>query len=373
MSATAEAAEPRTDLVLLNPGPANTSERVRRALGRGDMCHREPEFARLLGSIREGLVETLVSPDSHEAVVISGSGTAAVEMALSSSVRAGRAALVLNNGSYGERISRMCTAQGLKSYEVTEDWDRPIASARVAEALAAHPDIDAVVGVMHETTSGLLNPMEEIGAVVAESDAVLVVDAISATGHEEPGLPQIRADLVCGTANKGLHGLPGAAFVLVGRGKGSSRVQEAPARSLYLDLAGHLRAQRAGDVLHTPAVQVYQSFDEAIKEFREQGGYRARVADYRARSALLRAGFARLGLEVLVAQPHRSNSVTAVRLPAGMTYDRLHDALKKRGFVIYAAQGRLSGDYFRVSNMGELSLRTLSRFVSELEGVLSPW
>ncbi|WP_433272798.1 pyridoxal-phosphate-dependent aminotransferase family protein [Actinosynnema sp. CS-041913] len=361
------------ELVLLNPGPANTSERVRRALDRGDMCHREPEFSRLLESIRAGLVETLVSPHSHEAVVITGSGTAAVEMAVLSSVRPGRAVLVLENGAYGERIGRMCAAQGLKTYQVVEEWARPIDPARVTDALAAHPDIDAVAGVMHETTSGLVNPMEEIGAIVAATDAVLVVDAISATGHETPELARIQADLVCGTANKGLHGLPGAAFVLIGRSKGLSRVERTPVRSGYLDLAGHLRAQRGGEVLYTPAVQVYQAFDEAIREFRELGGYRARVADYRARAALLRSGFARLGLEILVAPPHRSNSVTTVRLPAGVAYRALHDELKERGFVVYAGQGRLSGDYFRVCNMGELALPTLSRFVSELEEVLTLW
>lgn len=363
----------RAELVLLSPGPANTSERVRRALGRGDMCHREPEFAELLTSVRTGLVEALVSPDSHEAVVISASGTAAVEMSLLSSVRPGKAVLVLNNGSYGERIRRMCAACGLTTYEVAEEWDRPVDPARVAEVLAAHPDIDAVAGVMHETTGGLVNPMAEIGALVAATDAVLVVDAVSATGNEEPDLSAIQADLICGTANKGLHGLPGASFVLVGRHKGMPRVQETPARSVYFDLAGHLRAQRHGEVLYTPAVQVYQSLDEAIKEFQEQGGYRARVADYRARAALLRAGFDRLGLEILVAEPHRSNSVTAVRLPTGVTYRQLHDELKERGFVIYAAQGRLSDEYFRVCNMGQLSLRTISRFVAELEEVLSLW
>ena len=363
----------RAELVLLNPGPANTSERVRRAAGRGDMCHREPEFAQLLTSVRTGLVEALVAPGSHEAVVISGSGTAAVEMSLLAAVRPGRSVLVLDNGSYGARMRQMCSAAGMGVHEVVEEWNRPVDPARVAEKLAAHPDIDAVAGVMHETTSGLVNPMREIGAVVAPTDAVLVVDAISATAHEEPELSEIQADLICGTANKGLHGLPGASFVLLGREKGIPRIEQTPARSVYFDLASHLRAQRAGEVLYTPAVQIYQSLDEAIKEFQERGGYPARVADYRARAALLRTGIERLGLEILVAEPHRSNSVTAVRLPAGVTYDRLHDELKRRGFVIYAAQGRLSADYFRICNMGELSLRTLARFVDELEEVLSLW
>ncbi|MBB5802945.1 2-aminoethylphosphonate-pyruvate transaminase [Saccharothrix ecbatanensis] len=361
----------RPALVLLNPGPANTSERVRGALTRGDLCHRESEFGDLLGVIRAGLVETLHLADSHEAVVISGSGTAAVEMSLLSAVRPGRSVLVLDNGVYGARIRRMCELHGLPVHVVEADWRQPIDPARVADALAAHPDVDAVAAVMHETSSGLVNPVREIGGIVAATDAVLVVDAISATGHEEPDLPEIRADFVCGTANKGLHGLPGASFSLVSRDKGLARLRDVPARGVYLDMSGHLAAQRVGDVLHTPAIPAYYALDEAIREFREQGGYPARVADYRARAAVLRAGLDRLGLELPIAPPHRSNSVTTARLPEGVSYQRLHDALKERGFVVYAAQGALSSEFFRVSNMGHLSLETLERFVSELADVLS--
>lgn len=360
-----------TDLVLLNPGPAATSERVRRALQRGDQCHRESEFAELLASVRDGLVKALVSPESHDPVVITGSGTSAVEMALLSSVRPGRAVLVLNNGAYGDRIHRMSLAHGFTTYEVRAEWDRPVEPARVEEVLAAHKDIDVVAGVMHETTSGLLNPVQEIGAIVAASRAVFLVDAISATGHEEPALTAVQADFICGTANKGLHGLPGAAFVLVSRNKGVLRMRDVPARSTYFDLSGHLTAQRERTVLYTPAIQVYHALDEAIKEFREQGGHRARSAEYRARAELLRDELTQLGLDILVPEPYRSNSVTAVRLPDGWTYDLLHDAMKKRGFVIYPAQERLAGDYFRVCNMGQLSLLDLSRFVSELADLLS--
>ncbi|MDG4808716.1 aminotransferase class V-fold PLP-dependent enzyme [Micromonospora sp. WMMD1120] len=358
------------NLVLLNPGPANTSARVRAALGRGDLCHREPEFAHLLGSIRSGLVEALNLADSHEAVVISGSGTAAVEMSLLASVRPNRSVLVLSNGAYGERMRRMCEAHGISTYEVTASWDQPIDPGAVLDVLATHPDIDAVAVVMHETSAGLINPVREIGEIVAGTEAVFVVDAISATGHEEPDLGTIHADLICGTANKGLHGLPGASFVLVSAQKGAARIAAVPSRSTYLDLAANLAAQRAGDVLFTPAVQVYYALDDALKELREQGGYPARSADYQRRAQLLRTGLERLGLELLVAPEYRSNSVSTVLLPPGVPYQRLHDELKRRGFVIYAGQGRLAAGHFRVANMGQLSLTTLERFLAELEDTL---
>jgi 2-aminoethylphosphonate-pyruvate transaminase len=357
-------------LILLNPGPANTSERVRRALTRGDLCHREPEFDDLARRICLGLTHGLQLADTHQALLVTGSGTAAMEMAVISSVRAGRAVLVVDNGVYGDRLYRIALAHGITSYRVSGRWDRPIDPAAVRRALADHPDVDAVACVFHETTTGLVNPVAEVGAVVEESDAVFVVDAISAVGIEEPGLPTLRADLICGSANKGLHGLPGIAFLLLSHAKGLPRIRQVPTRSVYLDAAAYRPGESAA-VPFTPAIQVCYAFDEAIAEFIERGGYPARVAEYRARAARLRAGFAALRLNVLVAEQYRGNSVTTLALPAGVCYEALHDRLKIRGFVIYRGQGPLATSHFRVSNMGELTPAILDRFVGELGEALA--
>lgn len=354
-------------LVLLNPGPACTSERVRGALGRGDMCHREPEFGELLASIRAGLPRCLGLADTHEAILVTGSGTSAMEMAVISSVRQGRAVLVVNNGVYGDRLAKIAKANAIPVHEVTGEWTRPVDPEAVREALREHPDVDAVACVHHETTTGLINPIKAIGDIVADTEACFVIDAISSTGNEDQDLAEVHADMICGTANKGLHGLPGMAFVLFSTDKGIPRIQEVPARSLYLNAATYLQGQRKGDVPFTPAVQVCYALDEAIKEFEERGGLAVRVAEYRQRAALLREGFERLGLSILVDEPYRSNSVTMVRLPEGVRYEELHDELKERGFVIYAGQGQLSSEFFRVCNMGELPLPTLERFLDALD------
>src|SRR5262249_27301830 len=118
-------------------------------------------------------------------------------------------------------------------------------------------------------------------------------------------------------------------------------------------------------------VQVCFALDEAIKELEERGGVPVRVAEYKQRAALVRAGFERLGLEILVAPEHRSNSISMVYLPEGITYPELHDALKEEGFVIYAGQGDLAKTFFRVSTMGELPLPTLERFLTSLETSIS--
>ena len=346
------------ELILLNPGPAGTSRRVKEALLRGDLCHREPEFGELLARLRTDLPRAL-RLDGHEAVLVTGSGTAAMEMAVISSVRRGRAILVVNNGVYGERLLKIARLNGITAYEVAPPgdgltrWTTPIDPTDVARVLATHPDVDAVACVHHETTTGLINPIREIGALLRDGDTLFVIDAISGTGNEDQDLGEVGADIVCGTAKKGLHGQPGISFLLCSA-RGVERIQDVPARSLYLNAATYLTGQRRGDVPFTPAVQICYALDEALQEYAEAGGFAARTSLYRERAALVRAGFERLGLKILVEPDFRSNSVTMLHLPATQTYDRLHDALKTKGYVIYAGQGHLSDRFFRICTMGEI-------------------
>lgn len=363
------------DLVLLTPGPACTSSRVRQALLRGDLCHREPEFGELLARVRTGLPLALGLP-GYEAVLVTGSGTAAMEMAVTSCVRAGRAILVVNNGVYGERLATIARAHGITVYEIIPDgppldrWASPASPAAVRAALADHPDIDAVACVHHETTTGLINPVREIGEAAAQADVLFIVDAISSAGNEEQDLGQVHADIVCGSANKGLHSLPGIAFLLCSPAA-TSRLAEVPARGVYLSAANYLAGQRKGDVPFTPAIQVLYALDEALAEFTEAGGLEARVKLYRERACLVRAGFDRLGLRILVPPARRSNSVTAIALPEAVAYDTLHDQLKQRGYVIYAAQGHLAAGFFRICTMGEIPWSRLEQLEDALGAGIS--
>ncbi|WP_019815668.1 pyridoxal-phosphate-dependent aminotransferase family protein [Saccharomonospora saliphila] len=360
------------ELVLLNPGPAGTSPAVRNALTRGDLCHREPEFTDLLLSLRSAIPQALGVHHTHESILLTGSGTAAMELAVTNSVRGGRSVLVVVNGVYGDRLAQIARAGGITVHEVSPpgagltSWVTPVDPEMVREALVAHPDVDAVACVHHETTTGLINPVKEIGEIVAGTGAVFVVDAISSTANEDQQLSEIHADFICGSANKGLHGLPGLAFVLCSD-KGVNRLFEVPARSFYLNAATHLNAQRKGEVPFTPAVQVCYALDEAIREYHEAGGFAARTRLYRDRASLVRRAFDRLGLRILVDERYRGNSVTTLRLPDGVAYRGLHDELKKRGYVIYAGQGGLSADYFRICTMGEIPWYRLEMLEDALE------
>ena len=353
--------------VLLNPGPSCTSPRVRQALLRGDLCHRESEFTDLLLGLQRKLRAALDLPDSYAVPLITGSGTAAMEMMLTSAVRPGRALVVLNNGVYGERMVSIAHAHGIEVIEVRGPWTAVPSLDEAAGVLASRDDIDAVAAVHHETTTGLLNPIARIGELARRAGVLFLLDAISSMGCDPLDVQALGAAMVAGSANKGFHGLPGLSFVYVSPA-GRARVAEVPPRTLYLHLGSYIAAQERGDVPFTPAVQICYALDEALDELAERGGVPARVADYAARAGLVREGVAALGLhEYLPTTAPRSNALTAIRLPAGLAYKDLHDRLKEQGYIIYAGQSSLSTEMFRVATMGELSLDTLHGFLAALE------
>src|SRR5262245_17073912 len=201
--------------VLLNPGPALTTERVKRAAGIVDLCHREPEFTALERGLRRKLAAVAGDPPGYGVAFLAGSGTAADELALTATVRPGRAVLVVRNGVYGDRFAAMAERAAIPAVAVEAAWTDPVDPAAVAAALAAHPEVDAVCIVHHETTTGLMNPVREIAAAARAAGVLTVVDAVSSFGVEELDPAGWGVDLLACSSNKCLSGLPGAAFLLV--------------------------------------------------------------------------------------------------------------------------------------------------------------
>jgi 2-aminoethylphosphonate-pyruvate transaminase len=354
--------------VLLNPGPALTTERVKRAAGVVDLCHREPEFTGLEAAVRRKLLAVAGDPPGWQVAFISGSGTAADELALTAAVRPGRRVLVVRNGVYGDRFWAIAERAGIDRVAVEAPWTEPIDPDAVAAALAAHSDVDAVAVVHHETTTGLLNPVREIAGVAHEAGALVVLDAVSSFGVEELDPAGWGIDLLACSSNKCLSGLPGTAFVLASP-DGADRALDVPPRSVYLDLPAYLRSASSGSVPFTPAIPALAALDAALDELLEEG-FEPRAARYRYRCDVLDEELGRLGLEQLVAPEHRSRTVRSLRLPGGIDYPQLHDRLKRDGYVIYAGQGPLAPEIFRVCCMGALEPEALVGFGARLEAAL---
>jgi 2-aminoethylphosphonate-pyruvate transaminase len=360
---------PEREWILLNPGPANTSRSVREALVMPDLCHREPEFFEMMRECRERLVRLAGCPDRFAAVLFTGSGTAAVEAAVCSAVPKDRALLVVNNGVYGDRLTRIARVHGIPAEVVAYDVTTPVDPADVEAALRRRPNVSHVAVVHHETTTGLLNPVMEVARVVARAGRRVLIDAMSSLFGEPLDVDADGVDFVMASANKCLQGVPGIAFVLARRSALEALAAQAP-RSVYLDLHGHYTTQERDNTPFTPAVQVLHAMRQALVEL-ETEGVSSRIERYAENARVLRRGMADLGFEILVPEAARSSILTTFRLLPGLAYDPLHDAMKRRGYVIYAGQGDIRTYAFRVSNMGTLSPRDMEGVVDAFRASLA--
>jgi len=355
-------------MILLNPGPVNVSPRVRKALQRPDICHREEEFSILLQQVRKKILQAFASSEEYTAIVLTGSGTAAVEAAISSCIDPDKKILIINNGIYGERMSRMAAAYKMNTVELKFPWQERLDLSRIEQVLSREPAVQVVAMVHHETTTGMISPVGDISDLANRYGKRLVVDSVSGLGGEALDLSRHRIDTCIGTAGKCIQGYPGLSFVLIRREE-MNRMQKIAPRSLYLSLPENFKEQERGTVPFTPAVQLYYAFDEALAELLEEGIDR-RIARYQEASRLLRQGFSKLELKFLLPEELRSNTITSLYLPEGKTYQDLHDRLKERGFVIYAGQGVLQTDIFRVANMGLIKQTEFKKFLVHLGEIL---
>ena len=339
--------------ILLNPGPANTSREVREALVMPDLCHREPEFFEVMRDCRERLVRLAEGGDAFAAVLFTGSGTAAVEAAVSSAVPADGGLLVVDNGVYGDRLLRIARAHGIAHRALAYDVAAPARPDDVRAALRAERHLTHVAVVHHETTTGVLNPVAEIVRAAADEGRRVLVDAMSSLFGEPLDVTQDGIDFVMASANKCLQGVPGISFVLARR-QALDALRGRPPRSVYLDLGNHYVTQEQDNTPFTPAVQVLHAMRQALREL-EKEGVAERIARYAENARVLRRGMGALGFAMLVPEGARSSILTTFKLPPGIAYDPLHDAMKHRGYIIYAGQGDIRTYAFRVSNMGTLT------------------
>jgi 2-aminoethylphosphonate-pyruvate transaminase len=357
--------------ILLNPGPVTLSARVRGALTAGDWCHREPEFAELTREINAQL--TGVYPemrDEFKAVMLTGSGTSAVEAMLASFAPDDGSTLVVANGVYGERMTRILAAHR-KPHELLQlPWTAPLDMDAVLRMLDQHPDITHVATVHHETTTGRLNDINTLGALCCERNLPMLLDAVSSFGAERIDPTGWNLEAVAGTANKCLHGVPGLSFV-IGRHRIFSRP---PPRvgSVYLDLYGYYAGQHGdGFSPFTQSVQVAFALREALAELQDAGGWQARRESYRQRAARVHAELASLNVNSVLSDNEVSCVLRSYFLPEGLPYAPLHDDLKAQGFVIYAGQGELAERIFRLAYMGDIRQADLDALCSALQSAIS--
>ena len=353
--------------ILLNPGPVSLSDGVRRAVTRVDLCHRESEFINLQDQVIRGLLDIYqCDPAEWSAVLVGGSGTSAMEAMMASLLPQDARLLVLENGVYGERMSKLAKIYGISYQALHAPWGDEVDLDALGELLASG-EISHVAAVHHETTTGRLNPVDEIANLCDQHNVRLLLDAVSSFGAEAIPFRSPCLQAMAATANKCLHGIPGLAMVLCRR---DALEQNIEPRSLSLHLPSWAAAQAKRSTPFTPAVNAMLGLAQALQELSKQGGWKARRMRYRKLASDVAATLDQLGVQQWLPADQSSCVLRSYHLPEGLTYNALHDGLKQHGFIIYAGQGDFAEKLFRISTMGEISDYDMARLKQALQSVI---
>tara|TARA_B100002003_G_C14144323_1_gene550174 strand:- start:1611 stop:2681 length:1071 start_codon:yes stop_codon:yes gene_type:complete len=355
-------------VLILSPGPANITDGVRAALTQPDIGHRDSEFRAILRDVRAMLLEACGVSSGYRCAVMTGSGTTGIESSLTAMKGVTNGILILANGSYGERAAKVASVFDLPHETMNFGWTGQLDLDEI-DAKCRSTDADTVYLIHHETTTGVLNPLKEIAAIGKRHNKWVMVDAVSSVCGEELDMAGWGVDLIMGSANKCIRGVPGAGFVVVNE-QLASVMQDRRQATFVTDLVSHLEQEEKGETPFTPAVQVFAALRVALEELLEEG-VENRIAHYERIATALRDGLAELGLELLLPREWYSNTMTSINMPEGFTYDRLHDELKDQGYLIYNAQGSFQEKMFRLGTVGVMTEDDIRGFLNALGSVLA--
>lgn len=353
--------------VIFSPGPANISERVRRALTLPDICHRDSEFSQILLNTREMILKVCATGSTYQSVIFGGSGTLSIEAVISAFSGCPKKILIISNGVYGERAAAIAGLHGVAVKELKSPWGK-LPDLNLVEDELKNEAFIAVYLVHHETTTGLLNPLKAVCAIAKKYKKLVLADTVSSLAGEALDIGGWGVDAAVCSANKCIRGVPGVSFAVLSR-RFLQTVEKLKKDSLYADLLLHLESENRGQTPFTPAVQVFYAFREALKELLEEG-VDNRISDYRQTSDMLRQGLKKLGLKFYIPEVTMSNTMTVVYTPRQAGYVKLHDEFKKKGFVIYASQGKLKDSTFRLGTVGLISHSDINRFLEVFKVLL---
>lgn len=356
--------------LLLTPGPLSTSGTVREAMLQ-DWCTWDKDYNEgVVSPIRKGLL-ALAGLDEREYtdVLLQGSGTYCVEATIGATVRPTDKLLILANGAYGERMARIADYYGIH-YVLVSLRETELVTGEVArEALEAHPDVTHLSMVHSETTTGLLNPIEEVAEVIRGRGITFIVDAMSSFGGIPIDIKGLGIDFLVSSANKCIQGVPGFGFIIARKDK--LMATKGNARSLSLDIYAQWETMERGHGKwrFTSPTHVVRAFYQAMKELNDEGGISARYERYRRNHRTLVDGMRSLGFETLLPDEAQGSIITSFLYPsADFDFASFYERLKAKGFVIYP--GKIShADTFRIGNIGDVfpeDMEALIRAIKEI-------
>ncbi len=361
--------------MLFAPGPVLTSERVKKAALQPDICHRSPMFEQIYSGLKSRILK-LFNADSntHHSIVVSGSGTAANETVISSVFNDEEEILIISNGEFGNRLIEIADAYKVGSRVVEFDWGEYPDINKVEDFLKRYSRIKLVSMVYHETSTGMINPVEEVGRLAKKYGKLYHVDAISAVGGENVDVTGQQIDFCTGVPNKSVAGHPGASFVCVNL-EAYKQVKNIRGRNVYLNLQKHVEiSMNKNQTPNTPAVVMFLTLYEALDELFEEG-LNNRIERYKRDADIIRDAVKKRSLKLLIDNDEwMSTTVTSVFLPENIDVYSFVNEMYRRGYVIYLGKGPLlKKNMFQIANMGNIHPEDCYRFVEVFNDVLDSY
>jgi 2-aminoethylphosphonate-pyruvate transaminase len=351
---------------LFNPGPVVTSAGVKAALVHYDVCHRDEDYSGVVRRLQQKLRPVFGASEEHDMVLLTGSGTAAMEMAVASVVPEGKKILTIENGAFGERLGEIARLHRMPQVSLSFPWGTLPDPAALDAQLAGDPAIAVVAMIHHETSVGVVNPVGAIGRICRARGVTLVVDAVSSLGAEDLDVVRDNIDVCFSSANKCLHSVSGVSFVCVAPTVWP-RIADIAPRVYYLDLKRYRRyLTEVAQTPFTPAVSSFFALEKALDELFEQGGVQGRRETYRRRNLLIRRVLTDLGFQSFTNTGRESHTIFTARVPAFVSIDALYARMKERGFIIYRCKGALGAHHIQIANMGELPDATIDAFLGAM-------
>lgn len=354
--------------VLLNPGPATTTDTVKMAQVVPDICPREKEFAGMMKTLRADLLRVVHAPASkYTSVLFCGSGTINIDICLNSLLPDDKKVLVVNNGAYSSRAVEVCQYYGLPHIDLKSSVFEQPNLADVKKTLDENPDIALVYTTHHETGTGILNPIREIGEMAHEHGAIFVVDSTSSLGMIPLDVEKDHVDFCMASAQKGLMAMTGLSFI-IGNEAEIRKSKDYPKRSYYCNLyLQYDYFERTGEMHFTPPVQTIYATIQALKEYFEEGETEKFARHKRVIDAIHK-GLADMGLREVIPLNIQSGLVASVLYPDdnNWNFERVHDYCYEHGFTIYP--GKISTtNTFRLCALGAIDAPDIEAFFEVLK------
>lgn len=359
------------DKILFTPGPLTTSLTVKKAMLR-DLGSRDQEFVSAIKEIRNGLLNLagISQHDGYETVIMQGSGTFGIEAVISSVIPENGHLLVIINGAYGERISSMAKIHGIEQTRLEFDEDNHPSLNVIENALENNPSITHVVTVHCETTTGIINPVEDIGKLSDQYHKTYIVDAMSSFGAVPVDMKGSHIDFLISSSNKCIEGVPGFSFIIARRKSllDSSKI----ARTMTLNLYEQWKVlEETGQFRFTPPTHALMAFRKALEEINEEGGVQGRAARYAGNYEVLLKGMRELGFREYLSPEKQGYIITSFHYPSHPNFDfgHFYRLLSDKGQVIYP--GKLSkARCFRIGNIGHINATDIAFLLASIRETL---